>query len=124
MLYYTHVVGLTLASVAVLPFNNNHSCSEAEKLSFQLLSLRENIVFKKLGVYSRKRPRKSSSSFDITQKSVEQNKSDLSPVLNDKVLPTMLPDLPTPTDKDDSVNPMASSAPASANNRWVLHLYS
>ena len=83
-------------------------------------------MFKKLGVYGRRRPRKPPASH--TQKpanvvepiSLPVNKSDLPPLLNDEVLPTTLPDLPKPADKDDAVEPVASykpPAPTSASSR-------
>lgn len=97
-----------------LPVNDNHSSSEGKRLSFQLFSLRENVAFKKLGVYGRKRPRKSlasqKSATELTFLSV--NKSDTPPYLGDEVLPTTLPDLPKPADKDDE-----HSVPTSTNNR-------
>lgn len=84
-------------------------------------------MFKKLGVYGRKRPRKPPTS-NNTQKpanvvepiSLHVNKSDLPPLLNDEVLPTALPDLPKPAVKDDAIEPVASykpPAPTSATSR-------
>ena len=106
---------LTLATVVSLPVNNNHSNSEGTRLSSQLCSLRENIVFKKLGVYSRKRPRKSPAS-NNTQNVVKPisllvNKSNLPPLLNDEVLATTLPDLPKPADKDNTIKLETSNKP-------------
>ena len=117
------IVDLTLATVVSLPVNDNHSNSEGKRLSFQLCSLRENVVFKKLGVYSRRRPRKSPVS-NNTQKpanvvepiSLPVNKSDLPPLLNDVVLPGTLPDLPKPADKDDTVETIASNKPPAPTN--------
>ena len=114
-----------------LPVNNSNFSSEGKRLACQLCSLRENVVFKKLGLYGRRRPRKSLAS-NNTQKSASAvepvslpvNKSDPPPpLLNDEVLPTTLPDLPDlpkPADKVDTVEPIASNkppAPASTNNR-------
>ena len=107
-----------------LPVNNNHSNSEGKRLSCQLCSLRENVVFKKLGVYGRRRPRKSPAT-NNTQKpanvvepiSLPVNKSDLPPLLNDEVLPTALPDLPKPADKDEPIATNKPPAPTSTNSR-------
>ena len=110
-----------------LPLNINHSNSEGKKLSCQLCSLREIVVFKKLGVYDRRRPMKSPTS-NNTQKpanvfepiSLPVNKSDLPPLLNDNILPIALPDLPKPVNKDDTVETIASNkppTPISTNSR-------
>ena len=111
------IADLTLATVVSLPVDNNQSNLEGMKLSSQLCSLRENVVFKKLGVYGRRKPRKPPAS--NTQKpanvvepiSVPVNKSDLPPLLNDEVLSTTLPDLPKPADKDNTVELVASNKP-------------
>lgn len=121
--HYLLYVGLTLATVVSLPVNDNHTCSEAKRLSFQLFSLRENVVFKKLGVYGRRRLRKSMASSNTTQKPVEptshpvNNKSHSPPLLNDA---TVLPDLPKPADKEDNVKSVTFDelpAPSSINSR-------
>ena len=92
-----------------LPVNNSNSSSEGRRLAYQLCSLRENVAFKKLGVYGRRRPRESLAS-NNTQKpagvvepvSLPVDKSDP---------PPLLPDLPKPADKDDTVEPIASNKP-------------
>ena len=87
-------------------------------MSFQLFSLRENVVFKKLGVYGRKRPKKSSASRN-TQKPANPishpvGKADPPPQVNDEVLPVKLPDLPKPADEDGNVKPVTSTEPPAA----------
>jgi len=99
--------------VVSLPINNNHSSSEGKRLSFQLFALRENVAFKKLGIYGRKRPRKNNTQKPTTERvSLAVNKSDSPPLLGDEVLPTALPDLPKPVNKDDEPPALSST-----NNR-------
>jgi len=118
---------LTLATVVSLPVSNNHSSSEGKRLSYQLCSLRENIIFKKLGVYGRRKPKKSPASNSVQKPanavepiSLPVGKPNPPSLSNDEVLPTTLPDLPKPVDKDNTNQPKASNkppAPVSTNSR-------
>lgn len=87
-------------------------------------------MFKKLGIYGRRRPKKSAASNNAqkTAANVAEpvtlpvNKPDPPPVLNDKMLPTALPELPKPTDRNDDVKPSAPDqhpAPTSSDSRSV-----
>lgn len=115
------IADLTLATVVSLPINNNCSNLEGTRLSSQLCSLRENVVFKKLGVYGRRRPRKSLASkpANVEPISLPVKKSELRipPPLNDEVLSTTLPDLPKPADMDNTVASNKSPATTSTDSR-------
>lgn len=117
---FLFVAGLTLATMISLPVNDDHLHLEGKRLSFQLFSLRENVAFKKLGVYGRKKPRKSLSANHAKPANVNEPisltvKSDSPPPLSDKVMPATLPDLPKPAaDKDDTIKP---DKPPSTNSR-------
>ena len=101
---------MTVATVVSLPVNNDYSDKERIRLSSQLCSLKENIVFKKLGVYGRRKPRK------LLANVVEPISLPVKP--NDEVLLTMLPDLPKlATVNSNTVDPNQSPPPSSTNNR-------
>ena len=77
-------------------------------------------MFKKLGVYGRKRPKKSLASRN-TQKPANPfshpiGKTDPPPQVHDEVLPAMLPDLPKPADEDGTVKPVTSIEPPAASS--------
>ena len=77
-------------------------------------------MFKKLGIYGRKRPKKSSASRNAQKPanpiSHPVGKADPPPLVNDEVSPTMLPDLPKPADEDGIVKPVVSNEPPAATS--------
>lgn len=80
-------------------------------------------MFKKLGVYGRKRPKKSSASRNAQKPanpiSHPVAKADPPPLVNDEVSPTMLPDLPKPANEDGIVKPVVSNEPPAATSTPV-----
>ena len=116
------IVDLTLATVVSLPINNNHSSSEGKRLAYQLCSLRENIIFKKLGVYGRRKSKKSPASNSVQKPAsvieptpLPVSKPNPPSFSNDEVLPATSPDLPKPVDENIASN--KPPAPISTNTR-------
>ena len=61
------LTGATHAAVLSLPFNANVAYSEGERFSSQLISLREHIAFRKLGMYGKSTYRKHHSPENINK---------------------------------------------------------